>query len=92
TTIVKQPTLPFAIYPNPNHGSFTISTADSNFTGRIHICDVAGRAVYYNNHVSGATIHVTIPGAAAGVYFLTMQDISDPKTSRTINSYKIVVW
>jgi len=83
---------PVIIYPNPNHGSFTISTADSNFTGRIHICDVAGREVYYNNHVSGSIINVTIPGAAAGVYFLTMQDISDPKTSRTISSYKIVVW
>ncbi len=92
TTIVKNPIQPFAIYPNPNHGSFTISTADSNFIGRIHICDVAGREVYYNNHVSGATIQVTIPGAAAGVYFLTMQDISDPKTSRTISAYKIVVW
>jgi len=86
------PPQPFAIYPNPNHGSFTISTTDSNFTGRIHICDVAGREVYYNNHVSGSIINVTIPGAAAGVYFLTRQDISDPKTSRTISSYKIVVW
>lgn len=92
STEISKPASIVTIYPNPNHGSFTISTADSNFTGRIHICDVAGREVYYNNHVSGPIINVTIPGAAAGVYFLTMQDISDPKTSRTISSYKIVVW
>ncbi|MBS1778609.1 MAG: T9SS type A sorting domain-containing protein [Bacteroidetes bacterium] len=73
------------IYPNPNHGSFTINTGNADFTGRIHICDVAGREVYYNNSVSGMEINVQLPSAAAGLYFLKIC------SNTGISTYKIVV-
>lgn len=84
------PVAPFAIYPNPNDGNFTISTGNNNFRGRYRICDVVGREIYFGD-IQGPRAIIQMPAVATGVYMLVLQDISGGRSNGTIRTYKLLV-
>jgi hypothetical protein len=76
----------FAIYPNPNNGSFAVTFASStqNNVG-ITVYDVRGREVFTNKYANpGAfTGNVNLTGVQAGIYLVNVQD-GDRKEVRKV--------
>lgn len=65
------------VYPNPSHGSFTISSESlkaENLT--LELLNVQGQSVYFENpgKVSGFTHQVNIPNLSKGMYMLKISD------------------
>jgi len=68
----------FTLYPNPNGGSFFLST---NETGVITIADASGRLVETRN-TSGTLMQFTIE--AAGMYFVTFTDANGVSVTKPV--------
>jgi len=68
----------FKLYPNPNNGSFTISSADFGGTYLVEMIDITGRVVYSENvNISqNETKVVNTNNLNTGVYILRMVDKS----------------
>jgi hypothetical protein len=77
----------FAIFPNPNNGSFSIQFNKSIGSYAIELFDVLGKTVYQNNFEQSASLtqEITIPNAAKGVYFVNV------KTNEGIATKKIII-
>lgn len=84
------PITPFAIYPNPNDGHFTISTGNNNFRGRYRICDVVGREIYFGD-IEGPKAIIQMPAVSTGIYMLVLQDISGGISNGAIRTYKLLL-
>ena len=67
----------FAIYPNPNNGSFTVSfnSASQSNIG-VTVNDISGRQVYSNSFTNTGMFsgNVDLKGVQSGVYLVTVQD------------------
>jgi hypothetical protein len=67
----------FAIFPNPNNGSFNITFASvtQNNVG-ITVYDMRGRQVFANNYANSGTFTTTVKlsGLQSGVYIVNVQD------------------
>lgn len=67
----------FALYPNPNNGSFTVRF-DSNSTNdiKISVNDARGRQIFTNNYRNNDLFNENIPlnNLQSGVYLINIQD------------------
>ncbi|MBS1778605.1 MAG: T9SS type A sorting domain-containing protein [Bacteroidetes bacterium] len=60
----------FSIYPNPNHGNFTIKT--DIHTGIVTVYDITGRIIL-SADVKGNITDLQLPAGAKGIYFIKLQ-------------------
>jgi len=65
-TKVDVPATPIRVYPNPNSGTFTVT---STRPGVVHVEDLLGRLVMTTEVVAGAN-EVSIPSAASGLFLV----------------------
>ena len=67
----------FALYPNPNNGSFTISF-NSNSVNKINVAvfDIRGRSVYSNDYQNNGFFNenVQLGNLQSGIYLVKVQD------------------
>lgn len=76
----------FAIYPNPNTGTFTIKTqqAPTN-TLQVKVYDLRGRTVYQNTFAAASTeTTITLDQVQSGVYMVEVMDGNNKETKRII--------
>jgi subtilisin-like proprotein convertase family protein len=68
--LIEDSIIEFALYPNPNSGSFTVQMKGISETGQIRISDMHGRTIFAKNvFASGDTLFETINlSAEAGIY------------------------
>jgi hypothetical protein len=72
-----------SLFPNPNHGTFTIATVNENLKGAtVSVADLLGHSVYTGT-LTEATQTVTLPEGAKGMYILQIQSATGT-TSRKI--------
>ena len=63
-----------SLYPNPNNGSFTLATGNSQQTTNFYtITDMMGNIISHEAITSSSQI-ISLSGAADGVYMLTVKD------------------
>ncbi|WP_158626875.1 zinc-dependent metalloprotease [Flavobacterium sp. GT3R68] len=77
----------FAIYPNPNKGSFTIQFADLVSNYSVKVCDQTGRIVFENEFTNNSNLSekFNLNETAAGIYFVTV------KADNTVTTKKIII-
>lgn len=66
----------FALYPNPNTGSFTIQFASESNNVQVFVHDILGKSVYKKTfEVSGDfNQNIQLPNVSAGIYLVTIID------------------
>lgn len=66
----------FALYPNPNTGSFTIQFASESNNVQVFVHDILGKSVYKKTfEVSGDfNQNIQLPNVSAGIYLVTVID------------------
>jgi hypothetical protein len=71
------------IYPNPNNGSFTLSSS-YDFKGNIYVLNMLGQTVFNEEVVTERALKKSIQlnGLPAGIYFLKVQDSKGETTHR----------
>lgn len=71
------------VYPNPNHGTFTIVHGQRQFEIS-RITDIIGREIYFDEVTSGNNSAVTLQNATSGVYFLNLRSDNHSCTIRLL--------
>ncbi|OXA94885.1 zinc-dependent metalloprotease [Flavobacterium hercynium] len=77
----------FAVFPNPNKGSFTVQFQSKSLLGvKVYVHDVFGKNVYADTFESSADFSqkINLPGIAAGVYLVTVVDGSQKMVKKII--------
>lgn len=76
----------FAIYPNPNKGSFAIQFEEVLSDFSVKVMDQSGRIVFENEYAANNNLEQTVDlnTAASGVYFVTVKSNSSVVTKRII--------
>lgn len=66
----------FALYPNPNKGSFTIQFASESNAVKVFVHDILGKSVYAQTFEASGDFSQTIqlPNVSAGIYLVTVVD------------------
>jgi subtilisin-like proprotein convertase family protein len=67
----------FAIYPNPNNGSFhVLLNSKSNSNINIQVYDIRGRTIFNNSYESAARFNqeITLNNAQSGMYLVKISD------------------
>jgi len=64
----------FGVYPNPNKGSFTVSSSALKLNGTLVVTDLSGREVHKLElaNVKSNSVDVVLNNAAAGVYMVRL--------------------
>ncbi|MDP2722156.1 MAG: T9SS type A sorting domain-containing protein [Bacteroidales bacterium] len=77
-----------SIFPNPNHGSFTLAFNESLTDVSIEVCDIIGQVIYREllsgRLAAGYSKPVNIPNITAGVYIIRLQNKQDIVSKRMI--------
>lgn len=74
----------FAVYPNPNSGTFTISSNSENAIGEVQIRNLSG-SLLRNYPAQNSRHHLVVEDLSPGMYIYTIQ------TGKSIISGKVVV-
>lgn len=77
----------FALYPNPNTGTFSVSfSSDSGEAISVIVHDIQGRQILSKQFANSATVNevVTLPNVQAGMYLVTVQDGNKKEVKRII--------
>lgn len=77
----------FALYPNPNNGSFTVQfTPDSQEAIGITVHDMRGREVFRNNYTSKGLFNnnINLQNAQSGIYMVTVQNGSRKEVRKVV--------
>ena len=67
----------FALYPNPNNGSFTVKfDSESNSAINITVNDIRGRKISEKNYTSNGLFSedIQLNNVQAGIYLVTIKD------------------
>jgi hypothetical protein len=72
-----------SVYPNPNQGTFTIHSAESN-KADISIYDVLGKKVYEENAVLYSNLLIDLSNHPNGIYFLNMRSGESLMTKKIV--------
>ena len=73
--------IPFAVYPNPNSGSFTLELSDMQNVG-LSLINVLGEVVYAEQVI--VKKEISIKGVPAGIYFLNLQSGNEVYHSKIV--------
>ena len=76
----------FAIYPNPNNGTFTIKlNSSSNKDIKVNVVDVRGRQIFNNSYASNSEFNqvINLDNLQSGMYLVTVND-GDRKATKKI--------
>jgi hypothetical protein len=78
---VKEKVIKAELYPNPNHGKFTISIAESKaLKMTLSIYDYTGKQVHqsdWNKPSGAASKNIEVNTLSPGVYFVQLQSGTD---------------
>lgn len=94
-TVVVMPTLSvdefdasnFSIFPNPNHGEFTIKlNSSSNSDIKVEVYDVRGRSIFNNDYSNSPEFNQTISlnNVQSGMYLVKVSDGQKQTTKKII--------
>ncbi|MEZ4801268.1 MAG: proprotein convertase P-domain-containing protein [Gelidibacter sp.] len=67
----------FSMFPNPNHGSFTIQLNSSSSDNiKVDVYDIRGRAIFKNNYRNNSTFNqvINLDNAQSGMYLVKVSD------------------
>ena len=78
---IQQRTVTTQIFPNPNKGSFTVSSSDD--ISYIIVFDQAGRSVFQSAPNSKMRA-ITLPNSTSGIYFVQVQTASGISTQKVM--------
>jgi len=69
-------TIDFALYPNPNKGSFAIQFQNESPQVKVFVHDILGKTIYSNTFQSSGTFNqnIQLPTISAGIYLVTVID------------------
>lgn len=69
-------TLDFALYPNPNKGSFTVQFASESNNVQVFVHDILGKSVYTKTFEASGDFNqnIQLPNVSAGIYLVTVID------------------
>ncbi len=69
-------TLDFALYPNPNKGSFTVQFASQSNNVQVFVHDILGKSVYTKTFEASGDFNqnIQLPNVSAGIYLVTVID------------------
>jgi len=73
----------FSIYPNPNHGTFTLDVSALKLSNKANytILDMTGRTIKANQ-INSPLETINFEDAAEGIYFIRLNDGNSSSTSR----------
>lgn len=77
----------FAVYPNPNNGSFNVKfTSESAQDVNVFVHDIRGREIYSNAFQNSGVFdqNIQLDNAEAGVYLVTVQNGSRKEVKRIV--------
>ncbi|OXA94886.1 zinc-dependent metalloprotease [Flavobacterium hercynium] len=77
----------FAVYPNPNKGSFTVELYTQSLHGvKVYVHDAFGKNVYADTFESSFYFSqkINLPGLSAGVYLVTVIDGSQKMVKKIV--------
>ncbi|RZJ71772.1 reprolysin-like metallopeptidase [Flavobacterium sp.] len=77
----------FAIYPNPNNGTFNIRfTPNASSDIQIDVHDIRGRQILKKNYQNNGLFdeNLQLDGASAGIYLVTVQNGSAKETRKIV--------
>ncbi len=75
----------FAVYPNPNKGSFTVRLNSAVAEDvKITVTNCLGQAVYTQTHKSASALSVDLPSNEKGIYFVEIQAKNAPLARKKI--------
>ena len=71
-----------SLYPNPNHGSFTINISSNEAVKSIEIFNLVGQTVYSIQNPSA--FQINLPAETAGIFFVKVATASQTVTKKMI--------
>ncbi len=71
------------LYPNPNNGTFNIEVADFEGEFNVEVYNYAGQIVYNATH-NADKVEISLPSAAAGVYFVRLTNNGNTIVQRVV--------
>lgn len=75
----------FALYPNPNKGSFTIRMNSTDAEDvKITVANCLGQAVYKAGYKTASTVSIALPAEEKGIYFVEIQSKNSPLIRKKI--------
>jgi subtilisin-like proprotein convertase family protein len=77
----------FLIFPNPNHGEFTIKlNSSSTYNIKVEVFDIRGRSVFNNSYINTQNFNqlVNLNGVQSGMYFVKVSDGEKQTTKKII--------
>ncbi|MDB5283215.1 MAG: type sorting protein [Bacteroidota bacterium] len=72
------------VFPNPNHGVFTIELKENQGIYKLILCDELGRICFEKNNEQGNNISVSIPSLSKGVYVLQLKGANTNAVKRIL--------
>ncbi len=63
-----------SVLPNPNHGTFTISTNGNNSIRTVSLFDITGRCVYYQNNLNAKSQEIQLNSDQSGLLIAKVEN------------------
>ena len=82
-SIVEKTKFDFDIYPNPNHGEFTLKTIKTNSEISVEVSDINGKLIY-NETRNGLHNNLQISNIHRGIYFIKVSSNNDNVIKRFV--------